>query len=451
MANYDYDLIVIGAGSGGVRASRISASHGARVAVIEEDRPGGTCVIRGCVPKKLLVYGASFAHEASDAQGFGWHIEGLSHSWSSLIAAKDAEINRLEGIYRRLLETAGVDLIAGSATLSGPHEVSVGGKTLTAKTILVAVGGTPTILDIPGMMDYAISSNEALDLEELPETIIIHGGGYIALEFAGIFAALGCKTHLIYRSNYPLRGFDENVREHIAKCLPGRGITLHPETSITKVEKTQTLLEISLDNGTMITANQLLSATGRKPNTASLGLGEIGVEMGEAGQIKVTEDSQTTVPSIYAIGDVTDRVNLTPVALGEGHAFADSLYGNRPRKMSYDMIASAVFSQPPISCVGMTESEATDKGIDVVVFESRFRAMKNTISGRSEQSYMKLVVDQKTDRVLGAHMVGPDCAEIMQGIAIAMKMGATKSDFDATVGIHPTAAEEFVTMRTPRS
>ena len=450
MVSYDYDLIVIGAGSGGVRASRISASHGARVAVIEEDRPGGTCVIRGCVPKKLLVYGASFAHEASDSLGFGWQIEGLSHNWSSLIAAKNAEIIRLEGIYRRLLENAGVDLIAGTAKLTGPHEVSIGSKKLTAETILIAVGGKPTILDVPGMMQYAISSNEALNLNELPETIIIHGGGYVALEFAGIFAALGSKTHLIYRSNYPLRGFDEDVREHIARCLSDRGITLHSEVSITKVEKNASFLEISLDNGAIIEANQLLSATGRKPNTASLGLVELGVEMGEAGQIIVTGKSQTNVPSIYAIGDVTDRVNLTPVAIGEGHAFADSLYGNMPRELSHDIIASAVFSQPPISCVGMTERESIEKGIDVVVFETRFRAMKNTISGRSEQSYMKLVVDHKTDRVLGAHMVGPDCAEIMQGVAIAMKMGATKSDFDATIGIHPTAAEEFVTMRTPR-
>ena len=450
MVSYDYDLIVIGAGSGGVRASRISASYGARVAVIEEDRPGGTCVIRGCVPKKLLVYGATFAYDASDALGFGWQIEGLTHSWSSLIASKNAEIKRLEEIYRKLLENAGVDLIAGSAKLTGPHEVSVDGKRFTAETILVAVGGTPKILDIPGMTKYAISSNEALDLNDLPETIIIHGGGYIALEFAGIFAALGSKTHLIYRSIYPLRGFDENVREHIAKCLPERGITLHSETSINKVEKNENLLEISLDNGKMLEANQLLSATGRKPNTAPLGLHELGVEMGNSGQILVTDKSQTTVPSIYAIGDVTDRVNLTPVAIGEGHAFADSLYGNMPKKMSHEMIASAVFSQPPISCIGMTERKAAEKGIDAIVFESRFRAMKNTISGRSEQSYMKLVVDQKTDIVLGAHMVGPDCAEIMQGIAIAMKMGATKSDFDATVGIHPTAAEEFVTMRTPR-
>ena len=450
MVSYDYDLIVVGAGSGGVRASRISASHGARVAVIEEDRPGGTCVIRGCVPKKLLVYGASFAHEASDSLGFGWQIEGLSHNWSALIAAKNAEIIRLESIYRRLLENAGVDLIAGTAKLTGPHEVSIGRKKLTAEIILIAVGGKPTILDVPGMMQYAISSNEALNLNELPETIIIHGGGYVALEFAGIFAALGSKTHLIYRSNYPLRGFDEDVREHIAKCLSDRGITLHPEVSITKVEKNASFLEISLDNGAIIEANQLLSATGRKPNTASLGLVELGVEMGEAGQIIVTGKSQTNVPSIYAIGDVTDRVNLTPVAIGEGHAFADSLYGNMPRELSHDIIASAVFSQPPISCVGMTERESIEKGIDVVVFETRFRAMKNTISGRSEQSYMKLVVDHKTDRVLGAHMVGPDCAEIMQGVAIAMKMGATKSDFDATIGIHPTAAEEFVTMRTPR-
>ena len=449
MESYDYDLIVIGAGSGGVRAGRIAASHGAKVAVIEKDRPGGTCVIRGCVPKKLLVYGSSFAHELTDAKGFGWQISGVQHDWSSLISAKDIEIDRLEGIYRNLLKNSGVNLISGAAKLAGPHEILVNDKTISAKRILIAVGGMPTILDIPGMAENAITSNEALDLNELPETIVIHGGGYIALEFAGIFAALGSKTHLIYRSNFPLRGFDENVREQIAECLVDRGVILHPQTSITKVEAESGKQTIWLNTQETIIADQILSATGRKPNTHSLGLDEVGIKTGPVGQIIVSEDAQTSVPSIYAIGDVTDRVNLTPVAIGEGHAFADSFYGDNPRVMSYDMIASAVFSQPPIACVGISELDAIQQGKKIKIYESRFRAMKNTISGRQEKSYMKLVVDAETDKVLGAHMVGPDCAEIMQGIAIAMKMGATKSDFDATVGIHPTAAEEFVTMRSP--
>ena len=451
MANYDYDLIVIGAGSGGVRASRVSASYGASVAIIEKDRLGGTCVIRGCVPKKLLVYGASFAHEVSDAEGFGWQIDGLQHNWSSLIAAKNSEICRLEGIYRKLIENSGVELIAGNATFIGPNEVLVNGKTLSAQRILIAVGGVPNILDIEGLAENAITSNEALDLNELPETIIIQGGGYIALEFAGIFAALGSDTHLIYRSDFPLRGFDYDIREHIAKCLPKRGIMLHPNSSITKVQKKSNKLAVFLDNKKTIETNQLLAATGRNPNTAKLGLKKIGVKTGDAGQIIVSEDGQTSIPSIFAIGDVTNRINLTPVAIGEGHAFADKFFGNKPRVMSHDKIASAVFSQPPISCVGLTEEQAIQNNINVQIFESRFNAMKNTISGRLEQSYMKLVVEQKTDKVIGAHMVGPDCAEIMQGIAIAIKMGATKSDFDATVGIHPTSAEEFVTMRTPRA
>ena len=451
MAKYNYDLIVIGAGSGGGRASRVAASYGASVAIIEKDRLGGTCVIRGCVPKKLLVYGASFAHEASDAKGFGWRIDGLQHNWGSLIAAKNDEIHRLEGIYRELIENAGVEFIAGNATITGPNEVLVNGKTLSTQRILIAVGGVPNILDIEGLAENAITSNEALDLNQLPETIVIQGGGYIALEFAGIFAALGSNTHLVYRGDFPLRGFDDDVREHIAKCLPKRGIMLHSNSSIIKVQKKSNRLAIFLDNKKIIEANKLLAATGRNPNTANLGLNEIGVKTGDAGQIIVAEDGQTSIPSIFAIGDVTNRISLTPVAIGEGHAFADNFYGNKPTVMSHDSIASAVFSQPPISCVGLTEEQALQNNINIQIFESRFNAMKNTISGRSEQSYMKLVVEKKTDKVIGAHMVGPDCAEIMQGIAIAIKMGAKKSDFDATIGIHPTSAEEFVTMRTPRA
>jgi glutathione reductase (NADPH) len=447
---FDYDLIVIGAGSGGVRAARISAAHGAKVAVIEGDRPGGTCVIRGCVPKKLLMYGASFSADAADARGFGWDIDSPRHDWSRLIAAKDAELNRLEGIYRSLLANAGAELIAGFATIAGPNTVRVAGRELSAAHILVAVGGKAQIIDVPGMAEHAITSDEALDLAQFPNEIVIYGGGYIALEFAGIFNGFGAKTHLVYRSDLPLRGFDEDVRREIAIALEGRGITLHPGTTVSDVSAIAGGKQITLSDGTMIVADQIMAATGRLPNTAGLGLEQAGVSLGRRGEVLVDAASQSSVPSIYAVGDVTDRINLTPVAIGEGHAFADSLFGDKPRTLSHDNVASAVFSQPPIASVGLSETEASAAFGQIKVFESRFRAMKNTISGRSEKSYMKLIVDAVSDRVVGVHMMGPDCGEIMQGIGIAVKMGATKADFDATIGIHPTAAEEFVTMRTER-
>ena len=447
---YDYDLIVIGAGSGGVRAARISASHGARVAVIEESRPGGTCVIRGCVPKKLLVYGASFAGEFEDAAGFGWDIGAPTHDWGALIHAKDKEIERLEGIYRNLLSNAGVTLIEGTGQVASPHEVRVGEDVYTAERILIAVGGWPNIPDIDGLRDHSITSNELLDLKQRPDSIVIQGAGYIALEFASLLNALGTEVHLIYRADLPLRGFDEDVRHHVTHALRERGIILHDGEEILSVRESGDKKSVQLKKGGMLSVDVVMSAAGRLPKTNGLGLEALDIERAPNGAIIVDETSQSSIPSIYAVGDVTDRVNLTPVAIGEGHAFADSIYGNKPRLMSHDKIASAVFCMPQIASVGLSESQARE-AYDVLIFESRFRAMRNTLSGRSEQTYMKLIVDKKSDVVLGVHMVGPDSAEIMQGIAIAVKMGATKSDFDATVGIHPSAAEEFVTMRTPKA
>jgi len=450
-ASYDYDLIVIGAGSGGVRAGRIAAGHGARVAVIEGDRPGGTCVIRGCVPKKLLMYGSAFSSDVEDARGFGWQIGQMPpHDWPALIAAKDAELNRLEAIYRSLLKNAGATLISGWAKVTGPHEVTVDGASYSAEKILVAVGGAPHIVDTPGLAAHAITSNEALDLAQFPNEILVYGSGYIALEFAGIFNGFGAKTHLVYRSDLPLRGFDEDVRAHIAVELADRGITLHSGSTIDKVSANGARKQVTLSSGATLSVDAVMAATGRRPNTAGLGLDEVGVTCGQQGEIIVDAESRSSVPSIFAIGDVTNRINLTPVAIAEGHAFADSEFGDNKRVADHKNVASAVFSQPPIASVGLTETEAKAAFESITVFTSGFRAMKNTISGRGEKTFMKLIVDRASDRVVGAHMMGPDCGEIMQGIAVAMKAGATKADFDATIGIHPTAAEEFVTMRTAR-
>jgi glutathione reductase (NADPH) len=448
--DYMYDLVVIVAGSGGVRAARISAGHGAKVAVIEGDRPGGTCVIRGCVPKKLLMYGSLFSADVEDARGFGWHVDKPTHDWEHLITAKNTELKRLESIYVSLLENAGATLIRGFAKVTGAHSVEVNGDEITAETILVAVGGIPQMTDVLGMHDHAITSNEALDLDVFPSEIVIYGGGYIALEFAGIFNGYGAKTHLVYRGDLPLRGFDEDVRSNIAVAMQDRGITLHPGITIDSLEDDNGRKIATLSDGKKIHADQVMAATGRKPNTDKLGLDQVGVEMGANGEILVDAYSRSSVPSIYAVGDVTDRVNLTPVAINEGHAFADTLYGNNDRIISHDNIASAVFSQPPIATVGLSEADASEKYDKIRVYESQFRAMKNTISGRGEKTYMKLIVDDATNKVVGAHMMGPDSGEIMQGIGIAVKVGATKADFDATIGIHPTAAEEFVTMRSPR-
>ena len=449
--SYDYDLIVIGAGSGGVRASRISAGHGARVAVIEESRPGGTCVIRGCVPKKLLMYGSSFSSEIEDAGGYGWQLSVDGHDWPSLIDAKDRELDRLEAIYRSLLSNAGVELIEGRGVVSGPNSVRVGEREITAERLLIATGGWPQIPEVPGLAEHAITSNEALDLAQRPDRIIVYGAGYIACEFASIFKGCGIETHLAYRADLPLRGFDEEIRAEAATALAGRGVILHPSCTIANVVVgSQDLKSVTLSDGSQIDVDQVMAATGRLPNTAGLGLDAAGVTLGPKGEIAVDANSQSTVASIYAVGDVTDRVALTPVAIAEGHAFADSVFGGRPWQVSHANIPSAVFTQPPIASVGLTEQQAQQGGAEITVFTSRFNAMKNTISWRQEKTFMKLVVDKATDRVLGAHMMGPDAGEIMQGIGVAIVAGATKADFDATIGIHPTAAEEFVTMRTPR-
>ncbi|MGC6484343.1 MAG: glutathione-disulfide reductase [Candidatus Puniceispirillales bacterium] len=451
MSAYDYDLITIGAGSGGVRASRIAAGHGARVAIIEEDRPGGTCVLRGCVPKKLLVYGSSFSTEVEDAAGFGWEVDLPGHDWGQLIQRKNTELDRLSDIYVSLLENAGVTIIPGRGVVRDAHTVMVGDQTLTAERILVAVGGWPSLPPIEGLADHAISSNEALDLSHRPDEVVVFGSGYIAVEFAGIFNGFGAKTHLVYRADLPLRGFDDDIRKAYAEAAAGRGIILHPGASISRVEGDDEAKIITLDNGEVIHADTLMAATGRKPNTAGLGLAEAGVGLDKAGAIEVNDARQTAVPSIYAIGDVTNRINLTPVATAEGHALADTLYGGRPREVDLNDVPTAVFSQPPIATVGLAEADARKAYGRIDVYEARFRAMKNTISGRDEKTVMKMIVDHASQKVVGVHMLGPDAPEIIQGIGIAIKAGATKADFDSTIGIHPTAAEEFVTMRTPRA
>jgi glutathione reductase (NADPH) len=447
MAQHDYDLFVIGAGSGGVRACRIAAGHGAKVAIAEAWRVGGTCVLRGCVPKKLLVYGAHVAHELEDAAGFGWTIGKSVHDWARLIANKDKELDRLHGIYLKLLSNAGVELIKAQARVVAPDAVEVGKRRVTAQTILVATGGWPVIPDIPGR-EFAITSNEALDLKHRPERIVIVGGGYIAVEFAGIFAALGSKVTQLYRGEMILRGFDMDVRTFLAEELRKKHIDLRLRSDVVRIDNTMRGLAVTLTTGQVIDADAVMYATGRAPNTKSLGLAEIGVALKPNGAVAVDEWSRSSVPSIYAVGDVTDRINLTPVAIAEGHAFADTVFGNRPRKMDHAGVPSAVFSQPPVAMVGLSEDTARARGIVLDVYRTDFKPMKHTLSGRDERTMMKLVVDRATDRVIGAHMVGADAPEIIQGLAVAMKAGATKADFDATVGIHPTAAEEFVTMRT---
>ncbi|MBL81731.1 MAG: glutathione-disulfide reductase [Rhodospirillaceae bacterium] len=449
-AEYDYDLIVIGAGSGGVRAGRIAAGFGARVAVIEEDRPGGTCVIRGCVPKKLLVYGSSIGGDLEDATGFGWKIDKAIHDWPALIAAKDRELERLEGIYRKLLESAGAELISGRGKIVGPHQVSVNERKISGETILIATGGRPQIPDVLGLRQYAITSTEALDLKNLPERIVVYGGGYIALEFASIFRGFGSEVHLVYRGDLPLRGFDDDVRKHMAEALLKRGINIHHSATITAVCSDEKQLAVELSDGQAIVSDQILAATGRVPNTQDLGLESTYVKLSHTGAICVDENSRTNINSIFAVGDVTDRINLTPVAIAEAHAFADSLFGQKNRQANHKNVASAVFSQPPVASVGQTEDEARQEHGELDIYESHFNPMKNTLSGRNEQTYMKLIVASSSQKILGIHMVGSDSAEIMQGLAIAVNMGATKEDFDAVIGIHPTAAEEFVTMRTKR-
>lgn len=447
---YDFDLYVIGAGSGGVRAARFAAGFGAKVAVAESRYLGGTCVNVGCVPKKLLVYGAHFAEDFEQASGFGWSLGEANFDWATLIANKDREINRLNGIYRNLLVNSGVTLHEGHARLVDAHQVEINGERLTAKHILIATGGWPQIPEIPGR-EHAIGSNEAFFLKELPKRVLVVGGGYIAVEFAGIFHGLGAQTSLLYRGDLFLRGFDGSVRKHLQEELTKRGLDLQFNTDIERIDKqADGSLKATLKDGRVLEADCVFYATGRRPMLDNLGLENTGVKLDERGFVAVDELYQTAEPSILAIGDVIGRVQLTPVALAEGMAVARRLFKpEQYRPVDYANIATAVFSQPTIGTVGLSEEDARAKGHKVQIFESRFRPMKLTLTDCQEKTLMKLVVDADTDKVLGCHMVGPDAGEIVQGLAIALKAGATKQHFDETIGVHPTAAEEFVTMRTP--
>ena len=449
---YDFDLYVIGAGSGGVRAARFAAGFGAKVAVAESRYLGGTCVNVGCVPKKLLVYGAHFAEDFEQASGFGWNLGEANFDWATLIANKDREINRLNGIYRSLLVNSGVTLHEAHAKIVGPHEVEVNGERFTAKNILIATGGWPQIPEIPGH-EHAIGSNEAFFLKELPKRVLVVGGGYIAVEFAGIFHGLGANTTLLYRGDLFLRGFDGSVRKHLQEELTKRGLDLQFNADIARIDKqADGSLKATLKDGRVLEADCVFYATGRRPMLDNLGLENTDVQLDDKGFIKVDDEYQTTEPSILALGDVIGRVQLTPVALAEGMAVARRLFKpEQYRPVDYKMIPTAVFSLPNIGTVGLSEEEARECGHEVVIFESRFRPMKLTLTDCQEKTLMKLVVDARTDKVLGCHMVGPDAGEIVQGLAIALKAGATKRDFDDTIGVHPTAAEEFVTMRTPVS
>ena len=449
MPRYDYDLVTIGAGSGGVRASRMAAQFGAKVAVCENSRVGGTCVIRGCVPKKLLVYGAHFADDFEDAAGYGWTIAKPSFDWTRLIAAKDAEIDRLNKVYLRILSENKVDLLEGTARLTDAHTVDVGGRTVTAAHILIATGAWPHMPDVPGI-EHAITSNEALDLKRLPPRVVIVGGGYIAVEFAGIFSTLGAEVTQILRGDTVLRGFDEDMRTCLAEEMSHRGVKILADSVVRSIEKENGAFSLRLAHGDMMVADLVMYATGRRPRSTGIGLEEAGVALGAGDAVVVDDYSCTSVAHIYAVGDVTDRLNLTPVAISEGAAFAYSVFGDRPTRADHRDVPTAVFSQPPLSTVGLTESEAVAQFGTVDVYMSRFRAMKHTLSGREEQTIMKLVVDPESDRVVGCHMLGMDAPEIIQGLGIALKCGATKAQFDATVGIHPSAAEEFVTMREKR-
>ena len=444
--NFDYDLFVIGAGSGGVRASRMCAGLGARVAVAEDLYLGGTCVNVGCVPKKLLVYASHFAEDIRDAKGYGWNINPGIFNWQDLIKNKNTEITRLNNIYQQLLDKAGVTVIRGRALIRDPHTVSVGETLYKTGKILVATGGWPNIPNIPGR-EFIISSNEAFYLENLPDRIIVTGGGYIAVEFAGIFNGLGASTSLLYRGPLFLRGFDEECRLLLAGELKKKGIDLQFNSNIEKIEKHGNTLVAHLNNNDRKETDLILYATGRNPNTAGLGLEECGVKLNDNGAVIVDENYQSSVPSIYAIGDVTDCMNLTPVAIAEGMALAQNLFGKNPAKVDYSNIPTCIFSQPNFATVGLTEEQAKQVFSKIDIYKSSFTHLKNTLSGNKEKVFMKLIVDKATDRVVGAHMIGPDAGEIIQGIAIAMKAGATKAHFDATIGIHPTAAEEFVTMR----
>ncbi len=448
MSAFDYDLFVIGAGSAGVRAGRIAAKHGAKVAVAEEYRVGGTCVIRGCVPKKLFVYASRFSEEFEDAVGFGWTTEKVSFDWSTLIENKDKEIDRLNKAYIRNLEGAGAEIILERAVILDPHTVQLAsGRKVRARYILIATGASPFVPQhLPGR-DMAITSNEAFHLEHLPRRIVIVGGGYIAVEFAGIFSGLGVETVLLYRGEQILRGFDDDLRNHLAAEMKKKGIDIRTRTDVSEIQRSGDGVRLTLTDGAAIGAGQVMFATGRMPNTQGLGLENVGLHGTPHGAVDVDAHSKTKVDSIYAVGDVTNRVNLTPVAIREGHAFADTVFGNKPVTVNHSMIPTAVFSQPELGTVGLTEAQARAGHAKIDIYKTSFRPMKHTLSGRDERMLMKLVVDGETDRVLGCHIAGPDAGEMAQLLGIAITCGATKAQFDATMAVHPTAAEELVTMR----
>ena len=446
MAQYDFDLFTIGAGSGGVRASRMSASLGAKVAVAEERYLGGTCVNVGCIPKKLLVYASHYSEDFDDAGEFGWTMGERRFDWAKLIANKDQEIRRLNGIYRQLLGDAGVEIVESHAEVIDPHTVAVDGKRFTAKYILVAVGSWPRVPKFPGS-EYAITSNEAFYLPVLPEKIVVVGGGYIGVEFAGIFHGLGAQTTQLHRGELFLRGFDDDIRSTLAEEMRKRQIDLRFKTQITRIDEVNGKLSAALTDGSMIEADQILFATGRAAHTPDLGLKKAGVKLKDNGAVIVDDFSKSSVDSIYAIGDCTDRMMLTPVAIAEGMAVANTLFNNKPTKPGYENVPTAVFSTPTCATVGLTEQQARRQNYHVDIYRTLFRPLRHTLTGRDERTMMKLVVDRATDRVLGCHMVGTEAGEIVQGLAVALNCGVTKAQFDATVGIHPTAAEEFVTMR----
>ncbi len=449
MDNFDFDLLVIGAGSGGVRAARIAAGHGARVGICESSRVGGTCVIRGCVPKKLLSYAAHFAEEFEDAAGFGWELGDRRFSWTRLIENKDREIDRLNQIYLQLLSNSGVALFPVHGKLIDSHRVQLGEDIVTAEKILIATGGRPWVPDMPGV-ELGITSDEAFHLKALPQRVIVVGGGFIACEFAGIFNGLGSAVVQVYRGDQILRGFDHDVRDTLAMEMSKKGIEIRLELNVTELIRTREgLITAKLDNGTELQADTVMFATGRVPNVRGLGLRDAGVHALPGGMIPVDEYSRTNLSNVFAVGDVTNRVNLTPVALMEGHAFADSEFGGSPRPVNHGLIPSAVFSHPPVATVGHAEKDAIRHYGKIDVYKSSFTPMKHTLSGRDEKTMMKLLVQASSGKVVGLHVVGMDAPEIVQGFAVAIKSGLTKQQFDLTTGIHPTAAEELVTMRTP--
>jgi len=445
MAEYDYDLFVVGAGSGGVRAARVASELGARVAIGEMDRMGGTCVNVGCIPKKLFVYGSHFSYDLEDARGYGWTTES-TFDWATLRANKDREIARLNGIYQGLLERAGVDLFTGQARLLDPHTVEIDGTRRSAERILIASGGRAIVPDIPGS-EHALTSNALFSLEQLPKRMMIVGAGYIALELGSVLCALGVDVTLVHRGEEILRGFDRDLRCHLHDELEAKGMRILLETQVTALRKAESAFEAQLDNGEVLETDFPVFAIGREPNVEGLGLEELGIELGHRGGIVVDDDFTSSVPSIHAVGDVTDHIQLTPVALAEGMHFAHHFYGQGKHRIDYMSIPTAVFCQPELATVGLTEAEAWHRCQDVRVYKSVFTPLKLTLSERNEHTIVKLVVDASNDRVIGCHMAGHGAAEIIQGLAVAMKAGATKAQFDATIGIHPTSAEEFVTLR----